>query len=155
MPNERIHSCDKGAIKQKYLINNGFKWHVVNSPRQTPSRVKIAHLEGQEAAVDLGRLHQGGAVVAVDVYAPLVARQVDQGELAVQRGGAVVASEDDLEDGVGARGVGIGRGLTKSSGEETGRRGPVDFCSRDGRRNQLKGENRFGNCLFKWLAQVQ
>ena len=76
-----------------------------------------AYLERQQAAVDLGCLVQRVAVVAVDVRAALVARKVDQGELAVERSGAVVAAQADLQDGVGARRVGVGRGLAGRPGE--------------------------------------
>ena len=56
------------------------------------------HLEGQQGLVYLGALHPGLPVGGVRVRSPLVARQVDQGELAVQRPFPCVCSQDDLED---------------------------------------------------------
>ena len=96
---------------------------------------KRAYLQRQQAAVDLARLVQRVAVVAVDVRAALVARQVDQGELAVEGGGPVVAAQGDLQDGVGARRVGVGRGLAgrpegRGGGRETnGERERFEKCS--------------------------
>lgn len=80
------------------------------------------YLESQQAAVDLGRLHQSAAVVAADVGAALVAGQIDQGELAVQRGRAVVAPQHNLKNSMRARGVGVGRGLARCSGETVGQK---------------------------------
>lgn len=70
------------------------------------------YLQCQQAAVDLCSLHQNVAVVAADVRASLIASQIHQWKFAVQRGGTVVAAEDDLKDGVRAGGVGVGRGLS-------------------------------------------
>lgn len=69
------------------------------------------YLESQQAAVDLGRLHQSAAIVAADVRATLVSRQIDQWEFAVQSGSTVIAPQDNLQDGVGAGGVCVGWGL--------------------------------------------
>lgn len=63
------------------------------------------HLESQQAAVDLGRLYEGLSVAAANINAPLVSRQVHQGELPVH---LVPPPQDHLQDGVGARRVGIG-----------------------------------------------
>ena len=76
----------------------------------TTAASETSYLQGQQAAVDLVGLHHCGAVTAAaDVRAPLVPGQVDQRELSVQGLGAVVASQDNLEDGVGAGRVGIRR----------------------------------------------
>lgn len=50
-----------------------------------------AYLESQQAAVDLGRLHQSAPVIAADINAALVASQINKRKLAVHRGRTVVA----------------------------------------------------------------
>ena len=72
-----------------------------------------AYLERQQALVDLGALQAGLPVGAGRVGAALVARQVDEGELAVH---LALPPQDDLEDGVAARRVGVGRRLPRRSG---------------------------------------
>ena len=42
------------------------------------STAAIVYLESQQAAVDLGGLHQSATVIAADVCATLVAGQIDQ-----------------------------------------------------------------------------
>ena len=78
-------------------------------------------LESQQALVDLGALQARLPVGAGRVGAPLVARQVDQGELAVH---LALAPQDDLEHGVATRRVGVGRRLARrpgGGGESEGR----------------------------------
>ena len=73
------------------------------------------HLEGQQGLVDLGALHPGLPVGGVGVRPPLVTRQVNQRELAVQGLLVVVGPQDDLEHGVTPRGVSIGAGLARGA----------------------------------------
>ena len=73
----------------------------------------LAYLERQQALVDLGALQAGLPVCAGRVGAALVPRQVDEGELAVH---LALPSQDDLEDGVATRRVGVGRRLPRRSG---------------------------------------
>lgn len=58
------------------------------------------YLEGQQTAVDLCGLNQSGAIIAVDIGAPLISSQVNQRKFAVQCGPAIIASQRNLEDGV-------------------------------------------------------
>ena len=82
---------------------------------QKTERVIIPHLEGQQGLVDLGALHPGLPVGGVCVSPPLVTRQVDEGELAVQGLLVVVCPQDDLEHGVTPRGVSVGAGLARGA----------------------------------------
>lgn len=63
------------------------------------------NLEGKQAFVDLRSLQTGLAVSTRGIRPPLVACEVDEGELAVH---FPLPPENDLEDGVAARGVGVG-----------------------------------------------
>lgn len=78
------------------------------------------HLESQQAAVDLGRLYEGLSVAAANINAPLVSRQVHQGELPVQ---LVPLPQDHLQDGVGARRVGVGGRLAGRPAKDAANRG--------------------------------
>ena len=77
--------------------------------------ILIPDLERQQGLVDLCSLHPGLPVGGVGVRPPLIARQVNQGELAVQRLLVVVGSQDDLEHSVAPRGVSVGAGLARGA----------------------------------------
>ena len=84
--------------------------------QSTPGRngaPSSAYLECQQALVDLSALQAGLPVGTGRVGATLVPRQVDEGKLAVH---FALPPQNDLEDGVATRRVGVGRRLPRRSG---------------------------------------
>ena len=75
------------------------------------------HLQRQQALVNLGALQAGLTVGAGRVGAALVPRQVDKGELAMH---LAPSPQNDLEHGVAAGRVCVGRRLSRGPGRETG-----------------------------------
>lgn len=73
------------------------------------SKRQRTNLQCEKALVDLGSLQTGLAVSARRVGPPLVPGEVDEGELAVH---LPLSPHDDLEHGMAAGRVGVGRSLS-------------------------------------------
>ena len=74
-----------------------------------------ALFQSEERLVNLRALHPSLPVSGVGVGSPLVARQVDEGELSMQRLPSRVLPQYDLENRVTSGRVGVGASLARGS----------------------------------------